>query len=232
MRSWSSPSRIASAAPRAIRSSGVPRPGKIATRPGCWRASRRARSIVSGSPRGTMIVAMSNGARRSMPARMASAPPSRCSGPVVSSNVRGPSASEQRRAIARLHSALPDSALALKCAASAGSRQDRWAGRRQPKRTAIDRFVRRARRQPGIAFGRARGAGAGRDDRVAAQAAERDQRMRRRFVTQQQRAEQLGLGGAATGPGGRSATRTAGPRRMSRTARPRQAHPNRWSLRG
>ena len=122
---------------------------------------------MSGSPRGTMMVATSKGARRSIPARMASAPPSRCSGPVVSSNVRGPSASEQRRAIARRHSALPDSAAALKCAGSAGSRRGIVGRVVAAEANGDHRLVRRARRQPGIALGGAGGAGAGRDDRVA-----------------------------------------------------------------
>ena len=72
-----------------------------------------------------------------MPLRIASAPPSRCSGPVVSNKVRGPSASEQRRAIARRHSALPASAAALKFAGSAGSLAGSFGGSSHPKRTAI-----------------------------------------------------------------------------------------------
>ena len=72
-----------------------------------------------------------------MPARIASAPPSRCSGPVVSNRVRGPSAREQRRAIARRHSVLPDSAAALKFAGSAGSLAGSFGGSSHPKRTAM-----------------------------------------------------------------------------------------------
>src|SRR6266498_2663480 len=72
-----------------------------------------------------------------MPLRMASAPPSRCNGPVVSNKVRGPSASEQRRAIARRQSALPDSAVALKLVGRALSLAGSFGGSSHPKRTAI-----------------------------------------------------------------------------------------------
>ena len=212
---------------RAVRRSRR-RPGYSATRPGCLSASSRARSTISGSPRGTMMVATSKGARRSIPARIASAPPSRCSGPVVSSNVRGPSASEQRRAIARRHSALPASAAALKLAGSAGSLAGSFGGSSTAEANGDHRLVGRARRQPGIAFRRARGAGAGGDDGVA----RRDSRARPANATPIHRPAAAGRAAPppaapATARGGRSAARTAGPRPRWRTARRPPAHPSR-----
>src|SRR6185312_9576177 len=125
---------MASAAPRANRSSAGSAPGSRATRPGCRSASSRARSIASGSPRGTMTVTTSKGASRSRAPRSASAV-SRASGPVVRSSVRGPTASEQRRASARRHSALCESVAAENGAGSAGSVAGSLGGSSQPNRT-------------------------------------------------------------------------------------------------
>ena len=128
-----------------------------------------------------------------MPARIASAPPSRCSGP----------GRQQQRARAERERAAPRdraAAFGLACqrrGAEVGGQRG-IAGRIVRRVVAAEangdhRLVGCARRQAGIAFGRARGARAGGDDGVRAEAAERDQRMRGRFVTEQKRAQQLRL---------------------------------------